>query len=214
MVKNGLVAGLATLLMAGCALEADGTASPDINLPIAAEQLAAPADFDVLTDEASVVTLELGGSLLSDGDDRVVTDLAVVAGNIRARSEADALIVEVLELHIGDIVVPSEVYGPNGWHATDVVLALPSELRMTANGDGSWTSTQLDLDLSWNVVLSNGTAPLAAQRLSELPIEARLERDENGGLELELSITGEGTLWEFGELLELNRVAIDLTAAN
>jgi len=46
-----------------------------------------------------------------------------------------------------------------------------------------------------------------------MPIEARLERTEDGGFTLELSVAGEGTLWQFGDFLKLERLEIDLTAA-
>ena len=212
MFTKGLFAAITTLLIAGCSLDAGGTGTGDINAPIAAERLQAPADFDVLTNDASVVSLELGGSWVTDDESHVVTDLAVTAGNIRVRSEGGNLFVEELELHIEDIDVASDLTGPNGWHATDLKLTLASELRLNAESDDSWSSAKLELELSWNAVVSNGTAPLATQKLQKMPIEARLERSDDGDLKLQLTVDGEGMLWNFGDMIELNRVEIDLMA--
>jgi len=207
-------------LMAACSLDRVGSAEvAQHEAPAVLAEVADSEDFDVITSHeafGSAVTLTLGGELIKAPAGNFSFDVPVEAGVVQVRSIDGELVLEQLELHLGDIVVPAQESAPNGLHTTDLKVTLAQTVAMTTHTEGDEVVATADtaFQMSWNVMTATGKAPLADQQLAAIPLTVRLEHDADGELELKVAVAADGSLWQFGELLELQGVGMNLKAVN
>ncbi len=128
------------------------------------------------------------------------------------------LIVDSLELSLGDIHLSAATVPPAGLDLMGVKLRLanemPSEVRWSENDTAAVASGNVRLLLDWSLKGQGGqVVPLATLRIEPVPIELDIQRTVDGDLTAMLHAEREGVFWAWTGYLELADLRLDLEAA-
>jgi hypothetical protein len=199
---------LAALLGSACGDEPlDGMAG-ERNL---VDRLAIPTSF-VLDPAGSAVTVVAGSR--EGGLEDIDLDLldGVFVTRVNPRGE---ILVESLQIEVGDIDLPPAVVPPGGLPLRDIRLTIqrPGGGTFDDLGDMVAAVVELDVLIEWSAAFGpdGSVYPLRAIRLDNLPVALEIESAGAGQLRARLSAVHDGGFWSWAERFELRDLTVDLT---
>ena len=159
-----------------------------------------------------------GRDELATGSLREV-ELAVLGGYIDVRAlDGDAAAIRDLVIDIDDVSLPEGIVSPDvrftGVHAR---IARPESFEMTwgERGERAEAIVSLDLIVDWGVSVDGGKMhPLAPVNIKNLEMVLELSRGERGGIEAQLAGFRDGVFYEWGGVVELRGLALDVRAGD
>jgi hypothetical protein len=162
-------------------------------------------------DSRGVIT---AGRRTSDGWQTGIVDLHVESGELVLSADSSgAITLQHFALALAPIDVPASVIG-HGAQLSQVRLDVAKPVRV----DASWTDdndshgkVELDLVLSWALVVDGSTAPLGAPNLPAVPGELVLTGD-GSVVHAGLRIHAPGELWSWAGLVKLEDLELVLAA--
>jgi hypothetical protein len=155
--------------------------------------------------------------LAAEGDwvpDQQVIDLKILDGSVAVRADEDGeMRLLELEMSFDDIVIAKEAHPPNGLHLTDLSVRLAEEVVCESRwrSDEASGEATMNLELDWSTVQSTGPKPLATQHLEDLPFIVEVVPHDDGSLTLEMSVHRQGNVWDFGTLVNVSDLRIELS---
>jgi hypothetical protein len=206
MLRTSLVL-VATLGLGACAFD-QGGAVDDRQLQ---EQLAGRA-FLGLADTSTVGVTALDG----DGNPMPYVEPSVHGGRAVLRTTDDGwLVVEDLEIHLDDVVIPQT--GAKPMVLTNVELRLGTQLWLepewTGDGSAARGTAKADLLLDWGLVLDDGDVwPLATQKLGNQTFVVGVEQLADGSVIAQVDTTARGTVDQVNGLFTLQDLDVSVDA--
>lgn len=203
---------LCLLPLAACAEPVEGEIPSTSTSTL--RQLQEGADLTLLP-STSTMTLDARWNVGSEWT-RGSVELSVESGHI-ALSADDLGTVEVadIEIVIGDVLISSDLL-PSDIQLTDVSVHQNKARQCDVNDwspnretCSAWLQTSLVLD--WSLVTATGVVPLGAQELVDIPMQMDLSRGARG-LQADLQVEGEGTLWSWADVIELHGLQLHIAA--
>lgn len=152
------------------------------------------------------------GHYAEGGWQRTRVALPIETGAVTAMRDArDRLVVTEFGLGLAPLALPAA----NATQLSHVRL----ELSAPAIADTAWrdvdsasATTSLALALHWQLTVDGASSPLSDQAFPAVPLELALDGDGTGATGA-LTIAAPGKLWSWASLVELDDLALSLTAA-
>ncbi|MBL9016336.1 MAG: hypothetical protein JNL83_19260 [Myxococcales bacterium] len=142
-------------------------------------------------------------------------DLHIRNGEVLVSSDAsDALTLDGLQVSFEDLQIPPGIFGSRDAKLVNVRLDLRNELRAPAqwlSDDEVHLQANLDVSLTWELLLDGAAAPLGSPKLPLVPAELVLT-GTGEHVNAELSVRAEGELWSWANLVKLSELTLTLDA--
>lgn len=201
--------GALALTTAACGFQPDGGGQG------LAAQLRKRAFLDISTESDVAV------SATARSGQHLDVDPGVLGGQAVLRTTADGwLLVEELEIPLGDVVVPAGTLADRPVTFTDLALRLGTQLAvpLLAPLDGETVALagfgEADLLLDWSMLSWEGeTLPLAMRRIADAPFTVALDLDAGGRLHATINARVDGVVDELGELVVLRDLQVDVLSS-
>ncbi len=172
-----------------------------------------------LKDSGSLIQVEAGraGAGQVGASSLHEIELAVLGGYIDVRAIDDEVVaIRDLVIDIDDIELPAGLVSAEveftGVHAR---IAHPEtfEIAWETGGERAEAVVALDLVVEWGVSVDGGAMhPLAPVHIESLEVILELSRRDNGTIGAQLAGFREGVFYEWGGMVELRGLAMDLRA--
>jgi hypothetical protein len=127
------------------------------------------------------------------------------------------LLVEDLDIHLDDVVIPAGQLEPTPVVLTNVDLRLGTQLAVipqwSADGMSAYGTGKADLLLDWSLVLDNGNLwPLATQKLGAQDFTVTVELAEDGTVTAQVDALAKGKVDQVNGLFSLDDLQVSVDA--
>lgn len=144
-----------------------------------------------------------------------LVDLHVRTGEVLVSSDrSDALTLDGLQITFDDLQIPPGIFGGHDAKLINLRVDLKNDLRAPAewlSDDEVHLQANLDVTLSWELVLDGAAAPLGSPKLPPVPAELVLTgTGEHVNADLRMRAPGE--LWTWANLVRLSELTLILDA--
>ncbi len=173
--------------------------------PAAVEATERVGEHDFAVASGAELALQATGSWITGEQGLQEVRVPLESGLVTVDIQPDgSMALETLVLTLEDIEVGVSLVTPEGGTLTDMRVLL--ERRAVAEDGVAY----VDLELEWSLALPDGRLlELGSPELPELACELALSEGVDG-LQLDLGLTGEGTLVELAEAVEVTGLSLQL----
>ena len=144
-----------------------------------------------------------------------LVDLHIRNGEVLVSSDAsDALTLDGLQVSFDDLQIPPHIFGGRDAKLVNVRVDLKNELRAPAkwiSDDEVRLEANLDISLTWELLLDGSAAPLGSPKLPLVPAELVLT-GTGEHVNAELRVSAQGELWTWANLVKLSELTLVLDA--